>query len=1422
MIISAKKNKKIKARSDINELLRSIDDERVLMEKSIRKLTKTKAIARNIIKIVDGKAFLTGDTEGINYISSFISSFYKSMMDTLNYESYNKQQKNTEFTFDLWSGKFLRLNIKPKSQTTQEIVFTATIPLRLIKSLTDVVGKIGISYILQIMLRQFWVNDKMPPVFDLTYKLPTKNKKNGTVILPDGALYYIPEERIDKRKEYFNYIFEHEGSSPKSMSIMYDPLVEEFVFTNSYGGLSTFSVANCMKPLDNHKKSILEQTLREAINITIFRNWNIFNLLDVKVKDLYNNYLNTAVHSIPVADTRKILNNIEKVIEANKSSVVPNTYYSAKGNLKLISDNFTKYKTIANKVDKQFKDFNTFNKDNLGELPSVRKDLVLFPHQAESVAKMKPAGETAILDVATGGGKTIVLLLDMLQLMKEGKVKRPLIVAPNPIIGQWVGAINYFTDGKVNALALMTSTTKNWGRRIKKPEDNLLQQALSAPDNTIFLTSYPYLILDSVETIEGGWIFPNVDFFKDELGVDYVALDESHMIKNSNSQTHRACIQLRPVKYRRLSTGTLVVNTPMDLVGQVAFLDPRALGTDKEFAEKYAAPGGVSSGRGKTRVTKWRASASKEIISQLRNHTFYLQYREKDWIACLPKIKYNYYPVQFTPAQKAEYKKIVEETLADIMSDPRTKDAWLKYLEQKKLDDDGELSVVGAQILAKFAMLEQFLTDPTYSPFIRKSSLPESDKTSPKSPKCDMLMAESFKKDSKCIIATHFKRGATHLLSKSKYKASSLYYDAAHKGNLTRFMTEADVKSIFAVQQSISEGLNLQMADRIIMTDLDWTPGKVKQLIARIYRPLGPKVDTSKVVNIDYLYMDGSADVAKLARLIYKRTFNAKTMEGSPIEPPPPPSFDDSVFFLKQENLAVGGYMEAERNLNKWFSDIAEEQRAKGDFSPIVPKIKGEISGKSIDTPWVVGMSVPLDVEGEPLSVAISAEGFDVENAKEAKDFLIGKYVRTEFGIGVITAVSRSKIRIKYEDGSRTSTSIFTTVLLDQSKFDSLDLAERGKVQKRIVEWKKNDRIVVNPSRDGKEFFIGTVHFVTENEVTVKYDNGKIEKFQLDSKALKGRGIDETNEDVIERSELKKWLFKVKKIKIRESKKKKMTMKDFDEGDRLIIKYEQGYYIGTVNKKVSRPSGWQRVYIKLDEGTEIKCRPNSSRIVAPGIDEVNKKQIKPEELDKWSISTLEVEKEVKEIRTSLSLNLINKMFLLTGDSDAADMVSLGFYQYNPFWSLQILSKKDGIEALSKLAKRYKISNIDSLYDSISTLRKDITVRDFKRKLTDSDITKFIKQFFKAKKPKNKKKLFLYFAWIDAKPYLVSQNIEKNLGKLNMGKKRFKKSDASRWYKFIKNISELRKDYGKIVKTIDVENAKYFKFFVNENYSINIK
>lgn len=124
--------------------------------------------------------------------------------------------------------------------------------------------------------------------------------------------------------------------------------------------------------------------------------------------------------------------------------------------------------------------------------------------------------------------------------------------------------------------------------------------------------------------------------------------------------------------------------------------------------------------------------------------------------------------------------------------------------------------------------------------------------------------------------------------------------------NIEQFKHSDDVQILIANEQAIAEGLNLQMASRIIRVDTPWSPGEYEQSTARIFRPdpaaakrdVNGKVgDISReVIYIDWIMCEGTLQVGKIARLMWKTIDNVRfNEEGNPHYDPMRPYVLDKI-----------------------------------------------------------------------------------------------------------------------------------------------------------------------------------------------------------------------------------------------------------------------------------------------------------------------------------------------------------------------------------------------------------------------------------------------------------------------------------------------------------------------------------------------
>ncbi|MEM6793902.1 MAG: SNF2-related protein, partial [Acidobacteriota bacterium] len=182
----------------------------------------------------------------------------------------------------------------------------------------------------------------------------------------------------------------------------------------------------------------------------------------------------------------------------------------------------------------------------------------LRPYQEGGVAWMEWLGELGLggcLADDMGLGKTIqvLALLEHRRLAGSHGGRPSLLVVPRSVVHNWGSEARRFTPG------LRLVTYHGPGRR------EVLEQTLAADgDPSILVTTYATLRRD-VATLRG-------------VHFDLVVLDEAQAIKNSGSQTAKAC-RLVQGDHRLALTGTPVENHLGELWSLFEFLNPGMLGS---------------------------------------------------------------------------------------------------------------------------------------------------------------------------------------------------------------------------------------------------------------------------------------------------------------------------------------------------------------------------------------------------------------------------------------------------------------------------------------------------------------------------------------------------------------------------------------------------------------------------------------------------------------------------------------------------------------------------------------------------------------------------------------------------------------------------------------------------------------------------
>jgi len=431
-----------------------------------------------------------------------------------------------------------------------------------------------------------------------------------------------------------------------------------------------------------------------------------------------------------------------------------------------------------------------------------------------------------------GLGKTIQLLAFLQHLKAAEDLKRPvLLVAPTSVLTNWKREAAGFTPE--------LEVREHYGpRRPSSPA--ALAKALEGVD--LLLTSYGLLqrdseLLDSVE-----W--------------QGVVIDEAQAIKNPAAKQSQAARDLaRPGKQSRFRialTGTPVENRVSELWALMDFLNPRVLGDEGFFRQRYRLPieryGDMSSLRDlKARVGPFilrRLKTDRSIISDLPEKV-----ELREWVG-------------LTPEQAKLYRKTVDDSLEAIARAP---------LGQRH-----------GQVLALLTRLKQICNHPALA---LKEEAVESDfaSRSAKVQRLEEILEEVIDAGDRALLFTQFAEWGhllqVHLQRRWRQEVPFLYGGSSkneRQAMVDRFQEDPRGPQLFLLSlKAGGVGLNLTRASHVFHLDRWWNPAVENQATDRAYR-----IGQSNRVMVHKFISSGTVE-ERIDRMIEEKSKLAADIVGS-------------------------------------------------------------------------------------------------------------------------------------------------------------------------------------------------------------------------------------------------------------------------------------------------------------------------------------------------------------------------------------------------------------------------------------------------------------------------------------------------------------------------------------------------------------
>lgn len=283
---------------------------------------------------------------------------------------------------------------------------------------------------------------------------------------------------------------------------------------------------------------------------------------------------------------------------------------------------------------------------------------------------------------------------------------------------------------------------------------------------------------------------------------EYIILDESQNIKNSESLTFRAAIRLRS-NHRLTLTGTPIENSLKDLWAQLHFLQPDLLGDESTFNKLFINPIRQGDQRIENRL--------RQIISP-----FILRRTKKEVAPELPSLMEEMIFCDMTDEQNAIYqqeKNSLRNTLLQLSND--------KHRQQP-------LTVLnGITRLRQLACHPKLIFPDFNGQSGKLEQIIETFRTL-KSEGHKVLIFSSFVKHLDLLIAEFRQQNwAYSLLTGTTTNRAE---------EIARFNQNKEIQAFFISLKAGGVGLNLTQADYVFIIDPWWNPAAEVQAISRAHR----------------------------------------------------------------------------------------------------------------------------------------------------------------------------------------------------------------------------------------------------------------------------------------------------------------------------------------------------------------------------------------------------------------------------------------------------------------------------------------------------------------------------------------------------------------------------------------------------------
>ena len=470
----------------------------------------------------------------------------------------------------------------------------------------------------------------------------------------------------------------------------------------------------------------------------------------------------------------------------------------------------------------------------LNSIPRVTQlegfNFTLKDYQAEAVAWLESQLGTGLLAEEQGLGKTV----EVMAYAHKNQLFPMLVALPNTLKLNWRNEIIAMTGTRYRVNVVGTTYSKAALAQRAERHPNVVYSKRPAPGCDIYLINYDILAAN-VEALE-------------ELDLKFMAVDESHKIKNPEAKRTKAYLRLatgevdekvrgkgrvtrvvsKPVPRVVLMSGTPMVNRPAELWSTVRSLGSYVpqFSTWNKFAWRYTNP--VNNGHG------WDFSGSSHLdeLNTLLGQHLMLRRLKQDVLKDLPPKVFRTIPLEF---DRAEYDRV--QAAFEGVDWRGGMEAIIRLGGNLPKSDE---RIVAIQKLREVAALSKL------------SSAVE-------------WIRDYTENGEKLVVFAHNRQVIDHI-------KGALAQDPSYQGAVgviyggvspedraeavRSFQEDANSRVILVSISAGGFGLTLTAASAVAFVQLPWSPGELDQAADRVHR-VGQKANT---VDIFFLVADDTIE----------------------------------------------------------------------------------------------------------------------------------------------------------------------------------------------------------------------------------------------------------------------------------------------------------------------------------------------------------------------------------------------------------------------------------------------------------------------------------------------------------------------------------------------------------------------------------